>query len=77
MKQAKSVINETQGGLDRGVFGAPTVVIEEEIYWGKDRMAFIARHLETGQAERAVSDLNSGASHALAVARKTVAHFGF
>ncbi|MDB4034658.1 DsbA family protein [Pseudomonadales bacterium] len=48
------VVNETQGGLDRGVFGAPTVVIEEEIYWGKDRMDFISRHLETGQAEQAL-----------------------
>lgn len=44
------VIDETQGGLDRGVFGAPTVMIEGEIYWGKDRMEFVERHLEIGQS---------------------------
>lgn len=50
----QAVINETQGGLDRGVFGAPTVVIGAEIYWGKDRMEFISGHLETGLAGQAL-----------------------
>ena len=45
----QSVIDETQAGLDRGVFGAPTLVIEDEIYWGKDRMEFIERHLKEGK----------------------------
>ncbi|MDG1112507.1 MAG: DsbA family protein [Pseudomonadales bacterium] len=49
----QTVVNETQSGLDSGVFGAPTIVIEDEIYWGKDRMEFIARHLETGQSHLA------------------------
>jgi len=49
----QTVVNETQSGLDRGVFGAPTIVIEDEIYWGKDRMEFIARHLKTGQSQLA------------------------
>ena len=30
-----------QGGLEAGVFGAPTMVIDKEIYWGKDRFDFI------------------------------------
>ena len=49
----QTVVNETQSGLDRGVFGAPTIVIEDEIYWGKDRMEFIAWHLKTGQSQLA------------------------
>ena len=40
----------TQHGLDRGVFGAPTLVIENEIYWGKDRMEFVIDHLQRLQA---------------------------
>jgi 2-hydroxychromene-2-carboxylate isomerase len=37
----RELISETDGGLARGVFGAPTFVIGEEIFWGKDRMDFI------------------------------------
>ncbi|MBM3647969.1 MAG: 2-hydroxychromene-2-carboxylate isomerase [Alphaproteobacteria bacterium] len=37
---------ETDGGLARGVFGAPTFVIGQEIYWGKDRMDFIEDDLK-------------------------------
>mgnify|MGYP001299488602 CR=1 FL=1 len=40
----------TQQGLDNGVFGAPTLVIENEIYWGKDRMEFVIDHLQRLQA---------------------------
>ena len=31
----------TQNGLERGVFGAPTFIVDGEMYWGKDRMEFI------------------------------------
>jgi len=37
----QELIAETDGGLARGVFGAPTFVVGEEIFWGKDRMDFI------------------------------------
>jgi len=43
--------DETQHGLDRGVFGAPTMVIENQIYWGKDRMEFVVDHLRRLQAD--------------------------
>lgn len=36
----------TQRAIDVGVFGAPTYVIEDEIYWGQDRLDFVARHLQ-------------------------------
>jgi len=37
----QELIAETDGGLARGVFGAPTFVVGNEIFWGKDRMEFI------------------------------------
>jgi 2-hydroxychromene-2-carboxylate isomerase len=38
-------IAETDGGLARGVFGAPSFVVGQEIFWGKDRMDFIDEEL--------------------------------
>src|SRR5262249_15761407 len=32
----QELIAETDGGLARGVFGAPTFVVNQEIFWGKD-----------------------------------------
>jgi 2-hydroxychromene-2-carboxylate isomerase len=41
----RELIAETDAGLARGVFGAPTFVVGEEIFWGKDRMDFIDEEL--------------------------------
>jgi 2-hydroxychromene-2-carboxylate isomerase len=41
----QELIAETDGGLARGVFGAPTFVVGHEIFWGKDRMDFIDEEL--------------------------------
>jgi len=41
----QELIAETGGGLARGVFGAPTFVVGQEIFWGKDRMEFIEEAL--------------------------------
>jgi 2-hydroxychromene-2-carboxylate isomerase len=41
------LINSTNSALDRGVFGAPTMIIDNELYWGKDRMEFIEDQLAT------------------------------
>ena len=35
----------TEKAMAEGVFGAPTFVIDGEIYWGKDRFEFIEDHL--------------------------------
>lgn len=40
-----TLADATNGGLDRGVFGAPTMVVGDEIFWGKDRMDFVERAL--------------------------------
>ena len=39
---------DTQAALARGVFGAPSYVIGEEIFWGQDRLDFVARRLAKG-----------------------------
>lgn len=36
---------ETDLGLARGVFGAPTFFVGDEMFWGKDRMEFIEAEL--------------------------------
>jgi 2-hydroxychromene-2-carboxylate isomerase len=35
----------TQEAIDRGVFGAPSFVYKEEIFWGQDRLDFLDRAL--------------------------------
>ncbi|MFV0681127.1 2-hydroxychromene-2-carboxylate isomerase [Ottowia sp.] len=35
----------TQAAIDAGVFGAPSWVIEGELFWGQDRLEFVARKL--------------------------------
>jgi len=32
---------ETRGALDRGVFGAPTYILDGELFWGQDRVDFL------------------------------------
>ena len=39
---------DTKAALDRGVFGAPSYVIGEEIFWGQDRLDFVDRRLARG-----------------------------
>jgi carboxymethylenebutenolidase len=39
---------DTQAALARGVFGAPSYVIGEEIFWGQDRLDFVERRLARG-----------------------------
>ncbi|MGA9865267.1 MAG: 2-hydroxychromene-2-carboxylate isomerase [Acetobacteraceae bacterium] len=38
-------LRDTQAALARGVFGAPSYVIGEEIFWGQDRLEFVERRL--------------------------------
>jgi carboxymethylenebutenolidase len=39
---------DTRAALERGVFGAPSYVIGEDIFWGQDRLDFVARRLARG-----------------------------
>jgi len=45
---AERRIEDTQAALDRGVFGAPSYVIGNEIFWGQDRLEFVERRLARG-----------------------------
>ena len=36
----------TKEATDRGVFGAPTYVYKEELFWGQDRLDFLDRALQ-------------------------------
>jgi 2-hydroxychromene-2-carboxylate isomerase len=38
----------TQAAIEAGVFGAPSYVIDGEIFWGQDRLDFVARRLLQG-----------------------------
>ncbi len=36
---------QTQRAIDMGVFGAPSYVVDGEIFWGQDRLNFVVRKL--------------------------------
>lgn len=38
----------TREAIERGVFGAPTYVYKDQIYWGQDRLDFVERALAKG-----------------------------
>jgi carboxymethylenebutenolidase len=37
--------SHTQAAIDAGVFGAPSYVVDGEIFWGQDRLDFVERAL--------------------------------
>jgi 2-hydroxychromene-2-carboxylate isomerase len=39
---------DSEAALARGVFGAPSYVIGDEIFWGQDRLDFVERRLAAG-----------------------------
>jgi 2-hydroxychromene-2-carboxylate isomerase len=45
---AERRVADTQAALDRGVFGAPSYVIGQDIFWGQDRLGFVERRLARG-----------------------------
>ena len=42
--EAGAIQNEGEA-IDLGVFGAPTYVIDGELFWGQDRLDFVQRKL--------------------------------
>jgi 2-hydroxychromene-2-carboxylate isomerase len=47
-KWAERRLADTKAALARNVFGAPSYVIDDEIFWGQDRLAFVERRLARG-----------------------------
>jgi len=41
----QQLISSTNRGIERGVFGAPSMVVGNEIFWGKDRLEFVEEEL--------------------------------
>jgi carboxymethylenebutenolidase len=39
----------TQSAIETGIFGAPSYVIDGEIFWGQDRLDFVQRRLARGR----------------------------
>ena len=39
----------TQRAIDAGIFGAPTYVIDGELFWGQDRLDFVERRLQAAR----------------------------
>ena len=44
-KIRKSLIDSTNNGIKRGVFGVPSIFVGNEMFWGKDRMEFVEDEL--------------------------------
>ncbi len=42
----------TQQAIEAGVFGAPSYVVDGEIFWGQDRIDFVARRLRAPSTDR-------------------------
>jgi len=45
------LVDETNAAMARGAFGAPTMFVGEEMFWGKDRMEFLEEELARLAAE--------------------------
>ena len=44
-KVRQALIDSTNKAIERDVFGVPSIIIEDQLYWGKDRMDFVKEHL--------------------------------
>jgi 2-hydroxychromene-2-carboxylate isomerase len=42
----QQLIDSTNRGLERGVFGVPSTFVGSELFWGKDRMEFVEDELK-------------------------------
>ncbi len=37
--------NDREIAVEKGVFGFPTYIYEDEVYWGQDNLGFLSSHL--------------------------------
>ena len=47
----QELIDETQAALKLGVFGAPSYMVGDELFWGKDRIDFVDAYLQSLETE--------------------------
>lgn len=38
-------LSDSKAAIEKGVFGAPSYIIDDQIYWGQDRLEFVQRAL--------------------------------
>lgn len=43
-----TILEESAAAMERGVFGAPSYVVGEQVFWGQDRLDFVDRLLAGG-----------------------------
>lgn len=43
----KQLIEVTESAVSRGVFGAPTMIVDDELHFGQDRLQWVERRLTT------------------------------
>ena len=41
----KQLIDETAKAVNRGVFGAPTMIVDDELHFGQDRLHWVEQKL--------------------------------
>ena len=42
LQEVKDLLKaQTQAAVDRGIFGAPTFFVGDEMFWGQDRLEFV------------------------------------
>lgn len=44
---AEAFAANTREAVEKDVFGSPTWILDGELFWGQDRLDFLARHLES------------------------------
>ncbi|MBX2825380.1 MAG: 2-hydroxychromene-2-carboxylate isomerase [Gammaproteobacteria bacterium] len=42
---AERIVKDTDRAIARGVFGAPTYIVDSNLFWGQDRLDFVERQL--------------------------------
>lgn len=56
--QKPDVVADWEGNLGeaetRGIFGTPTYVVDDELFWGQDRLDFVDRALVSAKTRRQV-----------------------
>ncbi len=43
----KILIENTEEAISKNVFGIPSFIFDNEVYWGQDRLDFVERHIKT------------------------------
>ena len=49
MEQEETMLSsrraDSEAAIERGVYGAPTYIVEDEVFWGQDRLDFVDRKI--------------------------------